>query len=251
MDCNEISCLTLKTKEIALEVEGANLWIDFAKILKCRDDVYINATPIAKKFNSGVTHELKPKNRKYNIRDYLKLDQTVRYIEALEHFLNRADSPQLESKTVLAKHDLVYKKTGRYGGTWLHRKLFLNFARWLSPEFEIICDQILEQVIMQADELKESRDILRKLQRPLNDVIKQKLVDTGIKNDKAYMQFAVMIRRMIGNPDDRDHYTKTQLNAARQIIEEYRAMIVYGKETSLKEMNKILQPLPMNLAWKK
>jgi len=246
MDCNEISCLTLKTKEIAIDIDGANLWVDFAKILKCKDDVYINATPVIKKF----------KGRQARIADYLKLDQTKRYQEALEkRFLIVADQPQLElnkhSKTILAKHGFVYKKTGRYGGTWLHKKLFLNFARWLSPEFEIICDQILEQIIMQADELKEGRDILRKLQKPLNDAIKLKLVDTGIKPDTAYIQFAVMIKRFIGCPDERDAYTKTQLDTAKLIIEEYRAMIIHGGKTSLKDMNNYLRETPLNLAWKK
>lgn len=261
MDCNEISCLTLKTKEIALDIDGANLWVDFAKILKCRDDVYINATPIVQKF----------KGREARLIEYFRLDPTKRYIEALEKkFLTDSERAFLEAKkneikgdvsspfilknqpkTILAKHGFFYKKTGRYGGTWLHKKLFLNFARWLSPKFEIACDQILEQVIMQADELKEGRDVLRKLQRPLNDVIKSYLVDTGIKTDKAYMQFAVMVKRLIGCTDERDAYTKTQLDTARSIIEEYRAMIVHGGRVSLKEMNNYLKDSPLNLAWKK
>ena len=232
MDCNEISCLTLKTKEIALDVEGTSLWIDFAKLLRHREDFYINATPVIKKF----------KSRKADIKQYLVLGQTKRYQKALEQFLTRADSPPL-------KHGLIYKKAGRYGGTWLHRKLFLNFARWLSPEFEIICDQILEQVITQADELKEGREELRKLQRPLNDMIKTKLVDTGLKDESAYLQFAVMIKRLIGSPDERDTYTKKQLDTAKLIVEEYRAMLVHGNKTSLKEMNAYLKNTPMNLAW--
>ena len=251
MDCNEISCLTLKTKEIALDVEGSNLWINFAKILKCRDDVYINATQVAKKFkekrnsNWGATPQLEFEKRQYHLKDYLRLEPTKRYQKALERFLARTNSPQL-------KHGVIYRRAGRYGGTWLHRKMFLNFARWLSPEFEIACDQIIEQVIMQADELKEGRDVLRKLQRPLNDVIKKYFVDTGLKPEPAvYVQFAVMIKRLIGCPDDRDGYTKVQLETARQIIEEYRAMIIHGKKTSLKKMNEYLHGTPLNLAWKK
>jgi len=263
MDCNEISCLTLKTKEIALEIEGTNLWIDFAKILKCKDDVYINATPIAQKFKKDYDKKVKKEERvrNFNIKNYLNLESTQRYIDELEEiFIVKTDSicqlsGQIElkkqPKTILAKHGFIYRKTGRYGGTWLHKRLFLNFARWLSPHFEIMCDQILEQVILQADELKEGRDVLRKLQRPLNDAIKLKIVDTGIKTDSVYMQFAVMIKRLIGCPDERDAYTKTQLDAAKLIIEEYRAMIIHGGKTSLKAMNDYLKETPLNLAWKK
>lgn len=246
MDCNEISCLTLKTKEIALDVKGTNLWVDFARILKCKDDVYINATQVVKDYKGGHVR----------IEDYLKREQTKKYQKALEDvFLIVANPPQLESensKTILKKHGFVFRRKGRYGGTWLHRKMFLNFARWLSPEFEVLCDQIIEQVIVQADELRESRLILRELQKPLNDVIKTYLVDTGIKEaPSAYIQFAVMIKRMIGQTDERDYYTKTQLNTARLIIEEYRAMIVHGGKTSLKEMNTYLHGTDLNLAWKK
>lgn len=244
MDCNEISCLTLKTKEIALDVENSQLWIDFAKILKCRDDVYINITPVIKKF----------KGEKAKVENYLRLAQTKAYQKVLERiFLIDSDVSQLkikENMTPSLKHGLIYRRKGRYGGTWLHKEMFLDFARWLSPHFAVMCDQIIMQVIMQADELKEGRDVLRKLQRPLNDVIKAKLVDTGIKNDTAYMQFAVMIKKLIGCPDDRDAYTKNQLDTAKMIIEEYRAMIVHGGMKSLKEMNEYLHTTPLNLAWK-
>jgi len=258
MDCNEISCLTLKTKEIAIEVDGANLWFDFARIVKCREDIYINATPIAQTF-------------KTRIDKYLKSEQTQRYIKELENIFltnpkwgelekEKQDSNyplngQIESKkqpkTILEKYGFVYKRSGRYGGTWLHRKLFLNFARWLSPRFEIMCDQIIEQIVVQADGLEEGRNVLKRLQRPLNDAIKLKLVDTGIKTETAYIQFAVMVKRLIGCSDDRDNYTKTQLGAARLIIEEYRAMIIHGGKTSLKEMNEYLKDCSCNLAWKK
>jgi len=259
MDCNEISCLTLKTKEIKLDIDGVQLWIDLAKVFKKNGDPYINVTQIVKDFKStislplklktedfnlGVTPKLEVKKRKYRVQEYLRLESTKRYIVVLEKVL-------ISKKSYDLKLGLVYKKSGRYGGTWLHRKLFLDFARWLSPEFAVMCDQIMEYLVMHIDELKEGRDVLKKLQRPLNDAIKLKIVDTGIKTDSAYMQFAVMIKRLIGNTDDRDAYTKTQLDAAKLIIEEYRAMIIHGGKTSLKEMNEYMINCSCNLAWRK
>lgn len=230
---NDVSQLTLKTKQIQLNAQGVELFFNFADVLRDKNNIYINAT--------GLMKSVKGDSRE--IKDYFRSKQTKNFIAALDKFLISADLHYLEK-------GLYYKKAGRYGGTWLHRKLFLNFARWLSPEFEIICDHILEQVFDYADELRNSRQELRKIQAPLNDIIKKHLVDTGIKNDSAYIQFAVQIKRFVGSPDERDTYTKNQLETAKSICEEYRAMIVHGGKTSLKEMNDYIKDTELNLAWK-
>lgn len=228
-----VTSLTLKSKQISLSEDGVELLLNFSDVLKDKESVYINATGFMKSVN-GESRQM---------QEYFRSKQTQRYMDALEKFLIKGNSLNKDK-------GLYYKKAGRYGGTWIHRKLFLNFARWISPEFEIICDHILEQVFEYADELKNSRQVLRKLQIPLNDVIKSHIVDNGLKDDSAYTQFAVMIKKMVGAPDERDTYTKEQLDAAQRIIEEYRAMIVHGGKTSLKEMNDYLKATELNLAWK-
>ena len=40
----------------------------------------------------------------------------------------------MESRYALKRNDIV--RTSTNGGTWMHRKLALKFAAWLSPEFE-------------------------------------------------------------------------------------------------------------------
>ncbi|MEF6041736.1 KilA-N domain-containing protein, partial [Escherichia coli] len=35
----------------------------------------------------------------------------------------------------------------RGGGTWLHPKLAVRFARWLSVDFEIWCDEQIDAII--------------------------------------------------------------------------------------------------------
>jgi len=231
---NSVDSLTLKSRHISLSEEGVNLLLNFADVLKDKENVYINATGFMKSVcNDG-----------RQMQEYFRNKQTQRYMDALEKFLIKGSDLNMDK-------GLYYKKVGRYGGTWIHRKLFLNFARWVSPEFEMVCDHILEQIFERAEELKRSRQILREMQMPLNDVIKSHIVDKGLKDDSAYTQFAVMIKRMVGAPDERDTYTKHQLETARRIIEEYRAMIVHGGKTSLREMNQYLHGTELNLAWKK
>ena len=42
---------------------------------------------------------------------------------------------------------VIVKKGGNNSGTWLHPKLAIDFARWLSPEFAVWCDAQIEQIL--------------------------------------------------------------------------------------------------------
>ena len=230
-----IENLTLKSKQIVIDAGEFELCFNFAEVLKGADDLYINATSFSKDSGAG----------KNAVRDFLKNISTIATIKAIEKY----DSNLTHLGTV--RRETFYRKSGRYGGTWMCKLLFLDFARWVNPDFGVLCNKILLQVFEQAGELSSSRAELRKIQIPLNDQIKKHLVDPGLKNDSAYIQFATMIKRMVGAPDERDTYTADQLTAAKRSVEEYRGMIVYGKMTSLKEMNTILIDSPHNLAWRK
>ena len=85
------------------------------------DDGWINATEAAKKFNKVPN-------------DWLRLPDTINYIKALQSKYG----------------EISYLKTkrGKYdGGTWIHPKLAVRFARWLSIDFEIWCDEQIDKLI--------------------------------------------------------------------------------------------------------
>lgn len=65
--------------------------------------------------------------------EWLRLPDTAAYLSAL-------------SKTGKIP-ELVRTKRGRYGGTWLHPKLGVGFARWLSVEFAVWCDMQIDALI--------------------------------------------------------------------------------------------------------
>lgn len=96
------------------------------------DDAYLNATAIAAHFGKA------PK-------DYLKTEQTQAYITAL------AQSLSDRTKILTEKKQLVIVKKGNSKnfeqGTWLHPKLAVHFARWLSPEFAVWCDAQIERIL--------------------------------------------------------------------------------------------------------
>lgn len=58
------------------------------------------------------------------------------YISTIQaDILNTTNSGELESSLV----EPYYTKRGKYGGTWMHPYLFIDFAMWLSPKFKLTC----------------------------------------------------------------------------------------------------------------
>jgi len=70
--------------------------------------------------------------------DYLRLPDTQAYIAQLRDFL-------VIEKSELIKIQRGSAKNG--GGTWLHRKLAVPFARWCDVRFAIWCDHQIELIL--------------------------------------------------------------------------------------------------------
>ncbi|WP_158784620.1 KilA-N domain-containing protein [Pantoea sp. BAV 3049] len=87
------------------------------------EDGWIDATTAAEKFGRVPN-------------DFLRLPETEAYIHGLERRYGKI--PYV--KTSRARKD-------RGGGTWLHPKLAVRFARWLSVDFEIWCDEQIDAII--------------------------------------------------------------------------------------------------------
>lgn len=100
--------------------------------------VYANANQMANGFGG---------NQK--LADWKRSENTKRYMEAL-------------NKNKLWKNSIISEE-GRNGGTWIHEKLVLNFARYLNVEFELWCD---EQI---ATLLREGKVELKKTVKSLSE----------------------------------------------------------------------------------
>jgi hypothetical protein len=102
---------------------------DIEVIFTNTDSLYINATQIAKHFNKLPA-------------DWLKTKETKLYIQAL---ISRYDN--------IHNSDLVVVRKGgndkNIQGTWIHKKLIISFARWLSPDFAVWCDETIEEILSQ------------------------------------------------------------------------------------------------------
>ena len=81
---------------------------------------WLHATEIAERFGK-LPHE------------WLRLPETVAYLDALAKC---GKIPQL-----------VRTQRGRNGGTWIHPKLAVAFARWLSVDFAVWCDEQIDALV--------------------------------------------------------------------------------------------------------
>lgn len=84
---------------------------------------WINATEAAKRFSKEPAQ-------------WLRLPETKAYLLGLERRYGKITYVE----TSRARMD-------RGGGTWLHPKLAVPFARWLSVDFEIWCDEQIDRLI--------------------------------------------------------------------------------------------------------
>ena len=80
------------------------------------------------------------------IDHWLDNAETLEYIQALDEFLTGAES------NISNTRNSGYFKTrrGNGGGTWLHPKLAVAFARWLSAKFAVWCDARIEDLLYGA-----------------------------------------------------------------------------------------------------
>lgn len=122
------------------------------------DDAWFNATEAAAKFGRRV-------------QDWLDNSETKAYTAALAKFLNHAD-----------QRDLIRAKRGKAGGTWLHPRLAVAFARWLDPEFGVWCDLQIDALIRGAhphNDWKRLRHEAASTFKVMNQILKLTREDAG------------------------------------------------------------------------
>jgi phage antirepressor YoqD-like protein len=88
-----------------------------------RNGTFFNATQMARGFGK-------------HPREWLLLAETQRFRQSL---VRRGKSENLESQLITTR--------GSLGATWMEYSLGLEFARWLSPEFSLWCDERIRELI--------------------------------------------------------------------------------------------------------
>lgn len=123
----------MKSEVIVMAFENSDVFF--------MEDGYINATKAASIFTKRSA-------------DWLRNNDTKEYILALARIC------------VLEQNQLVIVRNGgKDNGTWIHPKLAIVFARWLSPEFAVWCDQQIEKILRDSEKssIERMMDNLHKM----------------------------------------------------------------------------------------
>jgi hypothetical protein len=115
-------------------------------------DGWFNATQAAAKFGK-------------NPYEWSRLPETVAYIAALERKYGKI--PYLKSKR------------GSAGGTWLHPKLAVNFARWLDVDFAVWCDAQIDSLIRGKDDWRRQRHVAASTNKMVNAILQMTRGEAG------------------------------------------------------------------------
>jgi predicted transcriptional regulator len=100
---------------------------------KINGEVFLNATKTAKQFPTN-------KGNSKDLSEWLNSKSTKDYIKALQKY----------ETEIFGNGDFIIVRKGgnpKEQGTWIHSKLTIHFARWLSSEFAVWCDLTIEEIL--------------------------------------------------------------------------------------------------------
>lgn len=189
-------------------------------VIQFNDAGWFNATIAADKFGK------RPIN-------WLELDSTDRYIEAMSLALK------------VGKSDLLEVKKGRSGGTWLHPKLAVAFARWLSEEFAVWCDLQIDKIIHGERDVIDW-GMMRHASKSSNKVANEILMMVRQENGKETKGFHYANEAKLVNyaltgkfePVDRDSLSAVELDLLSSL--ENRNSVLIGRDVDRETRKEIL-----------
>ena len=144
--------MTTKIKYEVIAVNNIEVMADVS-LLQKSDELYFNATSIAKQFGK------KPS-------EWLDSKQGNEYISVI-----------LEAENFRYENLVNTKIGGKYQGTWLHKKLTLPFARWLSVKFEYDLDKWIQDRVESEHLRQQHRLKLKTGFLPLTNAIQSAHTD--------------------------------------------------------------------------
>lgn len=206
----------MKTNQIMIRTMG-----NFHVEQRTKDGMF-NATDLLRQWNLNTQNsgDLKRKDMK----EFFENKNTKEFIEALvlEENLNRENSPYLSSR-------------GKNGGTWMHPFLFVKFAMWLNPRFEV---QVIKFVYDQMVKYRnDAGDAYKELSSAINSIVPNTFMPHAIKKIGEALNYVVfnehesMIRNKKGNEESMRELFELERRLAENIndglIKDYSGAINY------------------------
>lgn len=101
----------------------------------------VNATEMARPFGRLPKH-------------WLETESAKRFLNALRE-VRKTDLTDL----IFIKRGSMPGQNGGGGGTWFHRDVAIEFARWLAPAFAIWCNDRIMELLTRGTEIRVQKGI--------------------------------------------------------------------------------------------
>ena len=172
---------------------------------------------------------------------WLKTKETQEYLDALCEISHTTKKWYLKtSKATLANG----------GGTWLHPKLAVVFARWLDPKFAIWCDMQIDTLIRGKDDWRKLRHASASSFKVANDILKMvREANDKDTEDHHYMNEARLVNWVLTGEFkgvDRDTLSAGQLDLLAHLQE--RNAVLIGRGLEYQQRKNMLKQYAMD--WK-
>ena len=172
------------------EYEGQSISFEFSDGNKM-----INATQMAKPFKKRVSN-------------FLRLDETKRFIELLE--IRYSDLSIGEDGTKKEVLRVIKGGEPHLQGTWMEEKLALKFAAWLSQEFELwVYDRVQELLSTGKTQIKtfNPSGIIKSLRMIVEQLEEQEQFNFDIRQDVNFISDRVDELEAKITSTDENYYT--------------------------------------------
>lgn len=142
-------------------------------------DGMFNATALLKQWNLHTQNSGDVKKK--DLDDFFANKNVQEFIEALiqEENLNKDNSPYLTSKA----------RADRGGGTWMHPILFIKFAMWLNPRFEVqVIKFVYDQMIKYRN---DAGDAYKELSSSVNSIVPNTFMPQAMRKIGEALNYVV------------------------------------------------------------
>lgn len=204
----------MKTNQIL--VRGNSAFVQRTK------DKYFNATALSNAWNSDSNKELR-ESKGYKLRKLSSYKEN----DSMKEFEAQLKKEGIEKPMISTR--------GKGGATWMHPKLFIDFAMWVSVEFKSIAiDYVLDGLINSrnnaGDYYNEMTAAIIENHTKYND---------SKPSYKIYTDEAIRIRKLLGlGYKDRNEMTEQDLDNIT-MMQKTNAMLFrdnVGKESRIKQL---------------
>lgn len=150
-------------------------------------DAMFNATALLRQWNER-------SGQQKQISHFFENENTKEFIDAL-----------MEEENLKERNSAYLKSRGKTGGTWMHPILFVKFAMWLNPRFEV---QVIKFVYDQMIAFRqEAGDAYKTLSRAVGSIVPKAFIQTACAKVGVAINYVIfnthepMLRNQHGDED--------------------------------------------------